>query len=116
MLRYAVLFAILFSFVSVTSAQAGSHTVTKHFNVNGVCEQCKTRIENAAYVKGVKFAEWNVDTHDLTVKYDSEKTSPEVILKNIAKAGHDNELFKAETDDYDKLHKCCHYRSGTKIH
>ncbi len=95
---------------------AGGKTVTKHFTVNGVCDQCKTRIEQAAYVKGVKFADWNVDTHDLTVKYDSTKTAPGIFLKSIAKSGHDNEMFKAEDEDYNKIPKCCKYRSGIKKH
>jgi periplasmic mercuric ion binding protein len=95
---------------------AGGKTVTKHFTVNGVCGQCKTRIEDAAYVKGVKYADWNVKTHDLTIKYDSTKTSPEVFLKSIAKAGHDNELYKAENADYNKVANCCKYRSGIKPH
>lgn len=93
---------------------AGPNTVTKHYNVNGVCKQCKARIENAAYIKGVKFAEWNVDTHDLTIKYDSTKTSPEVFLKSIADAGHDNDLFKADDAVYGKIHHCCRYRPENK--
>ena len=103
-------------FLTPTVSFAGGKNVTMHFKVNGVCEQCKTRIENAAYVKGVKYAEWNVDTHDLIVKFDSTKTSPEVFLKSIAKAGHDNDLFTAEEADYNKIAKCCRYRSGIKKH
>src|ERR1035437_1697948 len=102
-----VFLLIVFTFLSQSNVIAGKPIVTKHFTVNGVCEQCKARIENAAYVKGVKYADWNVDTHDLTVKYDSTKTFPEIILKSIAKAGHDNDLFKAEDEDYNKIPKCC---------
>ena len=115
MQRLVLLFLIVFTFMAQSNVFAGS-TVTKHFNVNGVCDQCKARIENAAYVKGVKYADWNVDTHDLTLKYDSTKTSPEIILKSIAKAGHDNELFKAEDADYNKIPSCCKYKSGIKKH
>jgi mercuric ion binding protein len=116
MLRFSFLLAVLFTAISFGKAQANTHTVTKHFTVEGVCEQCKARIENASYVKGVKFADWNVKTHDLTVKYDSTKTSPEVILKAVAKSGHDNELYKADKEDYEKIAKCCKYRSGEKMH
>ncbi len=107
---------IALTFFIQSDVFAGPNTVTKHFNVNGVCSQCKERIENAAYVKGVKFADWNIDTHDLTVKYDSTKTSPEIILKSIAKAGHDNEMYKAEQEDYNKIASCCKYRSQIKKH
>ncbi len=94
---------------------AGNTVVTRHFNVDGVCGKCKERIENAAYVKGVKYADWNIDTHDLTVKYDSAKTSPEIFLQSIAKVGHDNELFKADDAVYNKIHKCCRYRKEAKM-
>jgi periplasmic mercuric ion binding protein len=113
---FFILFSVI-SFFPAANVLAGNHTVTGHFNVNGVCDQCKARIENAVYdVKGVKYADWNVDTHDLTVKYDSTKTSPEVILKSVAVAGHDNEMFKAEDTDYKKIASCCKYRSGLKKH
>lgn len=103
--------------LSPTHLIAGNKAVTAHYKVSGVCEKCKARIESAAYgVKGVRFAEWSTDTHDMTVKYDSSKTTEEVILNRIAKAGHDNQLFKAEDDDYNKLPECCHYRSAINKH
>lgn len=97
-------------------ALAGNTVVLRHYNVAGVCGKCKARIESAAYVKGVRFAEWSVESHDLAIKYDTVKTSPAVFLKSIAKAGHDNEMFKAEDNDYNKLPACCKYRSGIKAH
>ncbi len=109
------LFLMAVTTLPALPAQAGN-TVTMHFKVSGVCEQCKTRIEAGAYVKGVRYASWDIDTHELTVKFDSSKTTPQIILKSIAKAGHDNELFKAEDVDYNKVTNCCKYRSGIKKH
>ena len=115
--RFVFCLFLLFAFLLPGKVHAGDHTVvTGVYNVNGVCDQCKRRIEDAAYVRGVKFAEWNVDSHALTVKYDSSKTSYETVLKSIARAGHDNELLKATDEDYNKLPKCCLYRSGIKKH
>jgi copper chaperone CopZ len=110
-----IFFLSIFSFFSVY-AQDNKSVVIEHYNVNGVCEQCKNRIENAAYIKGVKKAEWNVDTHDLAVTYKPSKTSADAILESIAKAGHDNEKVKATDEAYNKLPKCCHYRTITKKH
>lgn len=99
------------------SVSASDHdVVTGNYTVNGVCEQCKKRIEDAAYIRGVKYAEWNVNSHSLLVKYDASKASPELILKSIAKAGHDSENYKATDQDYNKLPSCCRYRSGVKMH
>ncbi len=107
---------MLISLNALPSVAKDNKVVTAHFTVDGVCDQCKTRIENAAYIKGVKFAEWSEVSHDLTVKYDTTKTSSDDILKHIAKAGHDAGQFKALDEDYKKVPKCCRYRDGAKMH
>ena len=67
-----ILVCFLLMLLSPVSSKAGIHDVVKaSYTVNGVCEQCKKRIEDAAYAKGVKYADWDVDTHLLTLKYDS---------------------------------------------
>ena len=112
----AYLLFISVSIVANPSFAKDSKLVTAHFTVNGACDQCKSRIENAAYIKGVKFAEWSEVSHDLTVKYDTTKTSSDDILKHIAKSGHDAGSFKALDEDYNKVPKCCRYRDGAKMH
>lgn len=78
--------------------------------VNGNCEQCKKRIEKAAYgVPGVKTASWDISSHHLSVILNEEKASPLDLNKAVAKAGHDTKEIKAETADYDNLHSCCKY-------
>ena len=111
-------FILVFNFLLVSGssiAWAGGHDVVSgHAHVSGVCDMCKNRIENAAYIRGVKKAEWNADTQDLQVRYDSTKTNLGAILKCVAAAGHDNELYKATDDDYGKIPKCCRYRTVKK--
>lgn len=78
--------------------------------VNGNCEQCQKRIQKAAYsVAGVKSAIWNIETHQLNLILNEEKTSPLDVKKAIAKVGHDTDEVKATKEDYDKLHSCCKY-------
>ncbi len=116
---HRLIFFLLFtvSFFSPDIVLAGNpNVVTGVFKVDGTCGQCKQRIEDAAYIKGVKFAEWNKETHDLTVKYDSTKTTADKILQSVAKAGHDAGDFKATNEDYTKLPSCCKYKSGIKKH
>ncbi len=103
-------------FAGGKAVPVGRDIVVASYTVGGNCDQCKKRIEDAAYVKGVKFAEWNVDTHSLVVKYDSSKTTPLTILQNVAAAGHDNELVKATDAAYNQLPDCCRYREATKKH
>ena len=79
-------------------------------NVNGNCEQCKKRIEKAAYgVSGVKSASWDIESHALSLILNEEKTSIFEVKKAIANAGHDTDEVKTTAEVYEKLHSCCQY-------
>lgn len=81
-----------------------------NIEVNGNCEQCKKRIEKAAFsVSGVKSAEWNIENHTLHLIINEEKCSVLDVKKAIAKVGHDTDEVKASDADYAKLHSCCLY-------
>lgn len=85
--------------------------------VDGICNMCKDRIENAALVRGVKKVEWDNATSLLVVIYDSSKTNLDRIQLSIAEAGYDTQKYKAEFDNYKRLPKCCAYREpGAKKH
>ena len=78
--------------------------------VNGNCEQCKKRIEKAAYaVEGVKSAVWDLESHKLSLILNEEKTSVADVKNAVAKVGHDTEETKATDKDYANLHSCCQY-------
>ncbi|MGO4822708.1 MULTISPECIES: heavy-metal-associated domain-containing protein [unclassified Flavobacterium] len=78
--------------------------------VNGNCEQCKKRIEKAAFnVSGVKSAIWDVDSHELQLIVNEEKTTLLNVEKAVAKVGHDTKTVKATDKDYAGLHSCCLY-------
>ena len=112
-----VCFLLICTFLAPIELSAGNpNVVTAQYTVIGNCGQCKARIEDAAYIKGVKFAEWDKHTQLLTIKYDSTKTGPNLFLQSIARAGHDAGDFKATNEDYNKLPNCCKYRSGNKTH
>lgn len=82
-----------------------------HVEVNGNCEQCQKRIQKAAYsVSGVKFAEWSIETHQLSLIINEEKATVFDVKKAIAKVGHDTDEVLATQEDYEKLHTCCLYQ------
>ncbi|MFT3903099.1 MAG: TonB-dependent receptor [Niabella sp.] len=92
---------------------------TETFKVLGACEMCKHRIENTLLDNKATTAVWEVNTHLVTVSFDSTKTSKDKLQKKLAEAGHDNEAYKADDETYNKLPPCCHYDrsedfSGTK--
>jgi len=99
----------LFTLSAFSQSDTKNQVITTEFTVLGNCGMCKTRIEKAAKIKGVKSADWNVDTKILKLEYSSSKTTLEAIHKNIAKAGHDTEEQRTSDAVYNRLHHCCKY-------
>lgn len=110
-MKKLVLIAIITFFGFSAQAQNKKNKNLKYTTeVNGNCEQCKKRIEKAAYgVPGVKTASWDISSHQLSVILNEEKASPQDLNKAIAKVGHDTKEVKAAEADYDNLHSCCKY-------
>ncbi|HPI53806.1 MAG TPA: heavy-metal-associated domain-containing protein [Chitinophagaceae bacterium] len=113
------LFSCAFLLCSQTTfAQTKTTTsvVTDTITISGNCGECKSRIEDAAYVKGVKKANWDKKTKLLTVTYTAQKTNLSTIASAIAKIGHDSRLATASDKNYNKLPNCCAYRNGKCHH
>ena len=92
-----------------TSKNIPSIKKENEFFVKGNCESCKIRIEKAAKDAGAKTATWDAETQIISLNFDPVKTTADKILKEIAKVGHDNEMYKAEDGVYKKLPACCLY-------
>lgn len=107
---------MMFSILNLSVFAQNKTTQTDTITISGNCSQCKSRIEEAAYVKGVKSAVWNTQTKVLTVIYNAEKTDMEKIAVSVAKAGHDNRMHTSAEKDYKRLPACCAYRSGACHH
>ena len=90
---------------------------TDTIHVDGNCNMCKNRIENAALIRGVKKAEWHKHHDHLVVIYDANKVTSLEIEKAVAEVGHDTPNYKADDKVYDALPKCCLYREeGARTH
>ena len=99
-----------------TLAQEKKRNAKLNIEVDGVCNMCKKRIEKAALnTKGVKFANWNVNTHQLMLIVDERKTSKMLVCQSLANAGHDSKEIQASKEAYDNLHECCKYRNEAII-
>jgi copper chaperone CopZ len=107
-MRTIIILISLFVTLNSNAQDKGVKTIT--LSVKGNCEECKSRIENAADIKGVKLAVWNETTQALTVTYKADKVTIEQIEKAIAAAGHDVDTLKGSEVSYNKLPSCCKYR------
>ena len=83
---------------------------TIKFEVDGVCDMCKDRIEGAVDVKGIKFASYDLDKHQMEVTFSTKKITEDKIHQLIADVGHDTDKIKATDEAYDQIHHCCKYR------
>lgn len=108
-MKKSILLAFFISATVALSAQ-NKNIDTASFTVQGICGMCEDRIENAAYIKGVKKVEWNKDEQTLTIIYKPKKVTVEEVAQSVADAGHDNEYFKASEKAYGLVHNCCKYR------
>ena len=109
-----VLFLSMFltnnSFAQEANTGKKTKLKTETFTVYGNCGICKRTIEGSLTdVKGVSFAEWNKDTHVMTVEYKPKKISLDEIKQKITAAGYDTDTYRAETDVYESLPGCCQY-------
>jgi copper chaperone CopZ len=107
-----ILFGMLLLMVTFSAQAQEQKNKNAKFTteVNGNCELCKKRIEKAAFsVSGVKSAVWDIDTHQLNLILNEEKTTLLDVKKAVAKVGHDTDDVKATDEEYDNLHGCCKY-------
>lgn len=105
--------AIVALFSIQANAQEASASPSKvrcKFKVEGVCDMCKKVIENAAFIKGVKYASWDKESGMIEVVYKSAKTSEQLIHESIAKSGYTTEKVKAGDKAYNALPDCCKYK------
>jgi len=104
----------LLSITTISFAQ--NKNAKASIEVDGVCMMCKNRIEKASLkTKGVKSAVWNVESHELKLIFDENKTDLTTIQKNIAAVGHDTQKLKATDEAYDSVHPCCKYREDAVV-
>lgn len=95
----------------VVSMSAQKKNAKIQFEVDGVCGMCKDRIEKASLMtKGVKYANWNVETHQLSLIIDERKTTVIKIKENIAAVGHGSKEMECSIDAYTGLPACCKYK------
>jgi len=82
------------------------NTIT--FITSAVCDECKERIEEKLnYTKGIIFAELDVATKMLTVKYKTEIITDQKIKEILAGIGYSSDTVVRDREAYLALPKCC---------
>ena len=101
---------ILFGIISIQLIGQSKKIIDTEIFVNGVCGMCEDRIELALDVKGIKVADWDVDSKMCRIVYKPEQIKEEEIHAILAGIGHDTKKAKAKKEVYENLHHCCQYK------
>ncbi len=108
---------IAFVVISIQGAFAQSKNQKISFKVDGVCNMCKERIEEAALrTTGVKFADWNKLEKQLSLVYNAKKIDEKAIRTAILKTGHKVGDQPKDSTAYQSLPDCCKYEDGLEVH
>ena len=78
---------IVLLFVSSLCFSQGNNLKSQKvsFNVKGVCEMCKDRIEKGTLkLKGVKYVKWDIISNNISLIYNSKKIKLDDIHKEIS--------------------------------
>ena len=98
----------------IISMLAFAKTVTQKITVKGQCGECKERIEKALDIPGVSFAEWNVESKVLTIRYNNSKITEDEIHTLISELGYATDKMEANKEAESKLNKCCQPKPKAK--
>lgn len=98
----------LLTFLPSCNAQI-KHARTATVRVDGNCGMCEATIEKAADVKAEARTDWDKDTKQAVIVFDTTRTTLDVVLRRIANAGYDNERYLAPDAAYAELPECCRY-------
>jgi len=105
MIKTGLFFCCLF-FYGITFSQ--KKTEEAIIQTTAQCGDCKERIESKLnYTKGVVFAELDLESKKVTVRYKTKSISLTEIKHIIASIGYSADEVKAKEEDILKLPKCC---------
>jgi len=103
------LIVVLFTIVATTSwGQKEPKTQTVVIHTSAECAECEARLEEGLnYTKGVVFAELDLETQNVTIKYSTKKTDTAKLKEVINSLGYDADDQKAEAAALQNLPACC---------
>lgn len=103
-----VCFFSLFACTKTSKTEGAESNKKAEFYVRGNCEMCKERIESTAKsIKGVGDAEWNENSGNLKVSFDSTLITEIEIHKAIAASGHGTKQVEMDPKAHGELPECC---------
>lgn len=106
-MKKLVVLMILFFCATGLYAQKGK-TQTVVIQTSAECGDCEVRLEGKLnFTKGVQFAELDVPSKKLTVKFNTKKITLDEIKKIVSDLGYQADEVVADPKAYEALPACC---------
>ncbi len=113
MMKNSLMICLVLFIGTMSFAQKPPKTQSIVIQTSAECNDCKERLEsNLNYTKGVVFAELDLDSKKLTVKYKTAKLNADKIREQVSKLGYQADNIAADPVAYDKLPSCCKVGGG----
>jgi copper chaperone CopZ len=99
---------ILLLLLSLSTSIFAQKAAVVSVQTNAQCGDCKDRIETALnQSKGVVYAELNLETKVVEIKYNNKKTDVATLKKKLTLLGYDADDQKADPIAQKALPLCC---------
>ncbi len=105
-----IVFGITFLGFSSNAQDHQAELKKEIFTVYGNCGMCEKTIEGSLKdVEGVTVADWDKETDQMMVSFNTEVISLDAIKRKIADVGYDSDTHRAKDEVYESLPGCCQY-------
>ncbi len=102
-----ILLMLFMGFLTVSYAQDKKVEIIK-VKTSAICGECKERIENKLnYTKGVVFAELDLESNIVTIKYKTKQISKKEVKTVLTDLGYHADELERNADGFSKLPGCC---------
>lgn len=105
---------IMMMFVFQGMAQKIKKVQIVEIQTSALCGECKERIENKLnFTKGIVFADLDLETKIVTVKYKTKHINVDEVKDVISKIGYHAGDVKRDKKSFSKLPGCCQDENAT---
>lgn len=103
-----ILLTIFLSIMSLSWAQKADKFKTITIKTSALCGDCEERIENKLnYTKGIKYADLDLKTNIVTVKYKANIITSTGVKALITSIGYHADDLERDLEAFDTLPGCC---------
>ena len=112
-MKTILLIVALLGFITIGTGQQTKFKTIK-IKTSAICGECEERIETKLnYSKGVKYADLDLKTNIITVKYNTKILNAEDVKKIVSLLGYHANDVERDIEGFKSLPACCRDSSAT---